>query len=235
PWADPKLTITDGLELWLDAGRQPQAPADDQLVESWFDASGRGRHFRQPNVGARPRFARVGDDWVVHFDGVDDHLRATGQSGELSGFTVVIVAAPRSNLGGFRGLLAFNAPDRRDYESGLTIDLSVQPTGAFSDLNVEGRGFQGARNLLRVPQPFGTLHTLEVHAPAADGKSVRLVADGVPAGERPRSGEPLSLAEITVGARYYTNGPGPQAVRGFAHADIAEVLVYSRSLSDAES
>src|SRR5438128_8245335 len=116
PWADPKLTITDGLELWLDAGRQPQATADGQLVESWFDASGRGRHFRQPNVGARPRFVRVGDDWVVRFDGVADHLRLTGQSGELSAFTVVIVAAPRSNLGGFRGLLAFNAPDRRDYE-----------------------------------------------------------------------------------------------------------------------
>src|SRR5205814_2059541 len=63
----------------------------------------------------------------------------------------------------------------------------------------------------------------------------RLVADGVPAGERTRTGEPVSLAEITVGARYYTNGPGPQAVRGFAQADIAEVLVYSRSLSDAES
>jgi putative heme-binding domain-containing protein len=232
PWADPKLPMSDGLELWLDAGRQPQAPANGKALETWFDASGRGRHLRQPTAAARPRFVRVGDDWLVRCDGVDDHLRLTGQSGELSAFTVVIVAAPRSNLGGFRGLLAFNAPERRDYESGITIDLSIQPRGAFSDLNVEGRGFQAARNLLRTPQPFGTLHTLEVHS---DGKSVRLVADGVPAGERPRTGEPLSLAEITVGARYYTNGSGPQAVRGFADADIAEVLVYSRSLSDPET
>jgi putative heme-binding domain-containing protein len=232
PWAHPKLAITDGLELWLDARHQPQAPADGQPLETWFDSSGRARHLRQPNTTARPRSVRVGDDWVVRFDGIDDYLRLTGQSDELSAFTVVIVAAPRSNPGGFRGLLAFNAAGRRDYESGLTIDLSIPQTAGFSDLNVEGRGFQSARNLLRTPQPFGTLHTLEVHA---DGKAVRLVADGVPAGERPRTGEPLSLAEITVGARYYTNGPGPQAVCGFADVDIAEVLVYSRSLSDAES
>ena len=89
-------------------------------------------------------------------------------------------------------MLAFNAPDRRDYESGLTIDLSVQPTGAFSDLNVEGRGFQGARNLLRTPQPFGTLQTLEVHS---DGKSVRLVADGV-VRTRPLVTHRLPLDEI---------------------------------------
>src|SRR5262245_20430219 len=103
PWADPKLPIADGLELWLDSTRQPQPPADGQALQSWFDASGRGRHLRQPTAAARPRFVRIGDDWVVRFDGVDDHLRLTGQSGELSAFTVVLVAAPRSNLGGFRG------------------------------------------------------------------------------------------------------------------------------------
>src|SRR5205085_5591904 len=113
----------------------------------------------------------------------------------LAAFTVVIVAAPRSNPGGFRGLVAFNAPDRRDYESGLTVDLNTNSSAEFDQLNVEGHGFGGARSLLQKPHHFGTLHTLEVHAPA-DAKSVRLVADGAPAGSRPRSGGPLSMAEV---------------------------------------
>src|SRR5947207_3203676 len=81
--------------------------------------------------------------------------------------------------------------DGLDYESGLTIDQGGGGTGQFEQLNVEGRGFQGARNLLQRPQPFGTLHVLEVHS---DGRSVRLVADGAPAGSRPRAAGPLSMA-----------------------------------------
>src|SRR5262249_17696539 len=66
-------------------------------------------------------------------------------------------------------------------------------------------------------------------------KGVRLVADGALAGERPRTAAALSLEEITLGARYYTNGPGPQQVRGFARVDLAEVLVFNRLLSDDEA
>src|SRR5207302_1345951 len=45
----------------------------------------------------------------------------------------------------------------------------------------------------------------------------------------------LSFSEVTLGARFYTNGPGAQEVRGFAKCDIAEVLLYDRALSDAEA
>ena len=40
--------------------------------------------------------------------------------------------------------------------------------------------------------------------------------DGKPAGERPRDGKPVSLDEITVGARYYTLGGGRSRCRGSA-------------------
>ena len=49
-------------------------------------------------------------------------------------------------------------------------------------------------------------------------------------GERPWNPAALSLAEITVGARFYTNGPGKQEVRGFSRCDIAEVLLFNRTL-----
>src|SRR5205085_1572677 len=101
-----------------------------------------------------------------------------------------------------------------------------------TDLNVEGRGFGGWRNLLTSGGPFAKLNTLEVRG---EPTAVRLFVDGKSHGERPRDGSPLSLDEITVGARYYTNGPGPQQVRGHLRADVAEILVYGRALSDAEA
>ncbi|HYH68257.1 MAG TPA: ThuA domain-containing protein, partial [Urbifossiella sp.] len=150
----------------------------------------------------------------------------------LDAFTVVVVAVPRQNPGGFRGVLAFNAADQRDYESGLTIDHGPNASARFAELNVEGRGFGGWKNLLTKQQPFGELQTLEV---TGDATAVRLTANGVAAGERPRDGRPVSLDEITVGARFYTNGPGPQKVESFGRWDVAEVLVYNRALPAAEA
>ena len=43
------------------------------------------------------------------------------------------------------------------------------------------------------------------------------------------------MDEITLGARHYTNGPGPQQVRGFFEGDIAEVLVFDRALDAGEA
>ncbi|HEY1186488.1 MAG TPA: ThuA domain-containing protein, partial [Gemmata sp.] len=134
----------------------------------------------------------------------------------------------------FRGFFALNAPNGRDYETGLTLDLGPNATPRFTELNVEGKGFGGARNLLKPGGEFGTLYQLEVRGDPAK-KLVRVSADGRASGERPWAPAGLSLAEITVGARFYTNGPGAQEARGFARCDIAEILLYDRTLSDDEA
>ncbi|MDB5312940.1 MAG: hypothetical protein JWO38_7142 [Gemmataceae bacterium] len=242
PWADQKLPVTDGLELWLDAARidaaakatKEKAVAADGKLAAWFDGSGKARHLRQPAEAARPGVVRVGEVAVVRFDGEDDHLRLTQQNGELKAFTVFVVVAPRANPGDFRGFLALNAPGGRDYETGLTIDMGPAGSPRFTELNVEGRGFGGARNLLKPGGPFGQLYQLEARGDPAT-RSIKLVVNGTSSGERPWDPSPLSSSEITVGARYYTNGPGPQQVRGFARADIAEVLVYDRALAADEA
>jgi putative heme-binding domain-containing protein len=242
PWVDPKLPVTDGLELWLDASRldaaakaakaaKEKVPTDGKLAV-WFDGSGKVRHLRQPNASARPTVVKVGDAAIVRFDGEDDHFRFTGGKGELTTFTAYIVVAPRTNFGGFRGFLALNAPDGRDYETGLTIDMGPNGTPRFTDLNVEGKGFGAWRNLLTSGGDFGKLTQLEVRGAE---KAIRVLVDGTAHGQRARTPAPLSLAEITVGARYYTNGPGPQEVRGPARCDVAEVLLFNRALSDEES
>jgi putative heme-binding domain-containing protein len=239
PWADDKLPVTDGLELWLDASRIDAAnKANTEKLAAggklpvWYDGSGAGRHLKQPLAAKQPAVVKVGTNAIVRFDGESTHLRLTGGKGELRAFTAFVVVAPRANPGGFRGFFALNAPGGRDYETGLTIDMGPNATPRFTELNVEGRGFGGARNLITKGTDFGKLIQLEVRG---DEKSVRLIADGVANGERPWANAVLSLAEITVGARYYTNGPGAHEVRGPARCDIAEVILFGRALSDDEA
>ncbi|MBC8114346.1 MAG: hypothetical protein H7062_08220, partial [Candidatus Saccharimonas sp.] len=252
PWADVKFAPTDGLELWLDASRVAAAreaaglsklKSGDPLSE-WQDASGAKRHVAQGDPKKQPKLVQVGSTdaassspdagWVARFDGEDDHLRVLGVNRKLTDFTLFLVAAPHSNFGDFRGLFALNQTDRRDYETGLTLDLNAPGSPALQDLNLEGRGFGGARNLMKTAVPFGTLHVIECVADSKQ-KQVRLAFDGKAAGTREFSPAELIADEITVGARFYTNGPGAQEVRGFLHGDIAEVLLFNKVLSDAET
>jgi putative heme-binding domain-containing protein len=233
-WADNRLTVTNELELWLDATRVngTELVPHDGKIAKWFDASGQQRHFQQPVADAQPVRLPVGETAIVRFDGVDDFLRQTQSHLERDRLSVFIVASPRKNPGGFRAVLATNETEQRDYESGMTVDFGPMATSRFSVLNVEGRGFGTWKNLLTAERPFRELNVFEI---VADSKSVRLNLDGIPAGERPRDGGPISLSEITVGARYYTLGGGPQQVQGFGSWDIAEILIYGRSLTTDET
>lgn len=186
PWADPTQPVRDGLELWLDATRaagEGPLPAEGKLNQ-WRDASGKDRNLRPPDANARPSLLKIGNTAIVRFDGIDDQLRAVKLNSKLDSFTIVIVAAPRQNMGAFAALMALNATNERDYTSGLNVDLGPMATGKFSVLNVEGRGFGGAQNLRTHDSNFAGLHTLVVSSDAKD-KSVRLMVDGQAEGERP--------------------------------------------------
>jgi putative heme-binding domain-containing protein len=234
-WADPNLQVRDGLELWLDAthatGDQP-SPTDGKLNQ-WRDASGKNRNLLPPDASAQPSLLKIGNTGIVRFDGVNDQLRAVKLRAKLDSFTIVVVAAPRQNLGAFAAFMSLNAANERDYSSGLNIDLGPTVTGQFSVLNVEGRGFSGVQNLRTHESNFAGLHTLVISSDTKD-KTVRLMVDGQAEGQRPRDVSPISMDELTVGARYYNNGAGPQRADGFGRTDIAEVLIYKRVLAPGE-
>jgi putative heme-binding domain-containing protein len=240
-WADKRLTTRDGLVLWLDANAIPAARKathstllpNGGALEQWSDASGNGRHFLQASTGDQPQLVPIGDAWSVRFDGETDHMRCLSVPGKIQSATLFIVAAPHDNFGEFRGLFATNAPQKRDYESGLTVDLGAAPSAALEYVNVEGSGFGGARNLLKGTQRFGSLQTLEtVFDPQS--RKVTLSIDGKQAGERSFEPNGLSIDQLTLAARFYTNGPGEHIVRGPLKCDIAEVLFYDRVLSNEE-
>ena len=166
-WADRRLPVKDGVLVWLDAAAIPKAAqaaelpqiADGDRLARWFDASGNQRDFVQAKESDQPKLIQIDDGWSVRFDGESDHLRCVTVPGTTSASTILIVAAPHSNHGDYRGFFATNAAGERDYQSGLTIDLGRAATPQFEQLNVEGLGFGGERDLLDDAASFGTLHT----------------------------------------------------------------------------
>lgn len=252
-WADPSLTVHQGLRVWLDASRINAARAASaqpalktgEFIDEWpsgvpvVTGQNAATTFHQPDEKLRPKLTALGDSWFLRFDGDDDHLRLVdarlSKSGSMfKSATVFLVAAAHSNAGNFRGLFAANAPERRDYESGLAIDLGPGPSFKSDQLNVEGSGFGGAADLVESADQLGTLQILEVAIDPATRK-VTLVNNGQPEVSRAFNPAELSFEQLTLGARFYTNGPGAQEVRGPFHGDIAEVLLYDRVLSETES
>jgi putative heme-binding domain-containing protein len=240
-WADSSLPVRDDLVLWIDAGRQAAAQAAAGLPASGkgvpvgivFDGSGKGRHLQQRRGESQPRLVGPPGRAVLRFDGKDDCLERTDLGLSLDGLSIFLVAAPRSNLGAFRGLLSANQAGVNDYRSGFTIDLGAAGGSRFDRLSVEGKGFAGEENVLKSPRGFGAFHVLEVVIPPGPG-TITTELDGAPQGCRPRQAGTLRIDELTLGARCYSNESRPVYVQGFLDGDVAEVLVYGRALGEAE-
>ncbi|QDV37764.1 ThuA domain-containing protein [Tautonia plasticadhaerens] len=233
-WADPGLTLTRGLVLWLDAGRLNAARegyglpevVNGSAIDVWHDASGHGRHLVQPRVDVRPTF----EDGAVRFDGIASHLERQGADLRLEGFTLFLVAAPFSNAGGFRGFLALNQEGQDDFTSGLTVDMGFGFTGRFEALNVEGEGFGGMADLMFDPSEFGIVRRVTITS-ISGASGTRLRVDGQSNGARDRQESILDVDRITVGARRHGI---PVETRGFLDGDLLHVLLYDRVLDDVE-
>ena len=170
---------------------------------------------------------------VVRFDGQDDSLFLGGPQKDYRELTLFIVAAPKTNLGGFRGLVAFNKKGVNDYTSGMTVDLHAFPSLKFNVINLEGAGFGGAVDVMDADHPLGTLHVLAAtFAPGRGG--VKLYVDGRLSGQRDRTDGVLRADELRVGVRHYSNTAEPTFDQGFFDGDIAEILLYDRVLTSKE-
>ena len=202
-------------------------------MDVWFDGSGDQIDLVQRLPDSRPHFRMASGGAFVRFDGKDDSVAAANLRRMLTNATIFIVAAPRSNTGGFRALVAFNATGRNDFQSGLNLDLGPGPSAGFSVLNAEGAGFLGVRNLLTNSGTFRAFHTIALTCePAANG--VRLFVDSLAHGTRERNAPSIRMDELTVGARCFSNTPEPPHTQGFFDGDIAEVLIFGRALPQSE-
>ncbi|MBY0227765.1 MAG: hypothetical protein K2W96_00655, partial [Gemmataceae bacterium] len=227
----PRLPVTDGLAVWLDAARLEAK--DGAAVALWPDASGAKRHVAQRDAKARPVFRSRGGFKSVAFDGREAHLRLSGLGQSFTDATVFVVAAPFPAKEWFAAFLSMGATGKNDFETGLNLDTAVGAPPRLEVVNVEGAGGIGAQNLLKDTRPHGAVVRLCVATSPGKGGTT-LWIDGKKQGSRDRAaGTAIKMDELLIGARHYTLG-GPPQPRGRFHGEIAEVLVYGRRLDDAE-
>lgn len=238
----------DGLILHLDAGAQAEAfprqslpaPVNGSGMDRCLNAVEGGLHAVQPLAGMRPVYLTDGKDAFLRFDGKNDFLTVSGGRRLAAEVTVLVLAAPRSNAGGFRAMLSMTEAGRNDYTNGLNIDLGPQATDELSVLNVETAGCSGFQDLLQpgnnlaADLPFGGFHVFTVRSRIGD-RGNEIFVDGIPVGQRTRLESHIGLDDIIVGARLLSHDPAEAAfVQGYFHGDIAAIAVYDRWLSDPE-
>ena len=232
-WADAKLKITAGLTAWYDASVENAArkAAEQTPNRRTAPPSTVGTMSRAiDTISSSPArllarsFASDDDLRFVRFDGADDALASDGWNLALDAVTVFVVAAPFSNDGFFRGLLAANAAGANDYVTGLNVDLGPEASGKFATLNVEGAGFGGAQNLKQRTQDVRPIAADLHHVASGAGGHGRLFQR--PAEDRhprPRRFD-VQARSADRGRPRFTPMAGPPETRGFLCGEIAEVL-----------
>lgn len=201
------------------------------LLDIWSDESQAGRTLVQPIGDRRPKLVQVGEDWVVRFDGQDDCIQNLTVPGTAKSLTIFLVAAPHENLGDYRAFLSAGTVAGRDYETGLNLDMGPAASAKLEQLNVEGAGFSGARDLLDHEIPFGNLSQM-VCVVDQKRELVELSVDGQKVGTREFKPTTIELEHLTLGARLIADRPTP--LLGYLKGDIAELIIYDRVLEDSE-
>ena len=198
-----------------------------------FDASGLHHDLGQRKSEAQPLFVSVAGRSVLRFDGKDDCLERSGLNVRLSAATIFLVAAPRSNSGGYRAFISGNQTGHNDYLTGFNVDLGETASRRFETLNLEGKGFSGTVNVLKQPREFGEFHVIQIVMPPGSA-AIATIVDDLPQEPRRRRAQTLAIDELTIGARCYSNDPRPVSLQSFLHGDVAEVLIYDRALTESE-
>ncbi|MBP7948531.1 MAG: c-type cytochrome [Verrucomicrobiales bacterium] len=231
-WAAPGMPIRNGLEIWFDASRENEAReahymnrlANGDHAEIWHDASGHGRHVVQWTTAQRPRW----NAGAMEFDG-DDFLAGLLTPGRpLREATVFVVAAVPTPGGDFPALLSLARRGENDFTSGLCVDFGrpAAKAGCIDHLNVEGAGQPGETNLLDATLEAAAGHLFAI---VLDANRTTVRVDGKVRGQRNRGSVVLAMDRMAVGARFVE----PE-MRHFLKGKIAEVLIFSRKLDEAE-
>ncbi len=208
-----------GLALWLsaDVGAQGMAAA----ITNWLDRSGAGRHVRSTGPGAGPTLVSntPAGRPALRFDGTNDSLAATSAFSlrGLTGVTVFVVAAPgnaQGVAGCYHSAVAWSGDDpaRAFYTpGGYTVDYAF---GA-------GAGSIYAYN--RAASALGDWEIgMAVHAGTTNGLWIN--------GTNVQAAASAAVIPSTNSAFWVGRGWS----NTFFQGDIAEILVYTNTLTAAQ-
>ena len=206
----------DGLELWFDA--QVGVSQANGVVSSWKDRSGHQRDALQTALNYRPKLsadALSGKPAIV-FDGLDDYLKLPTLPGDFShGVSIFTVGQQEANEGMCTGIFeASNGPEIDDVHLGVWQDALLYEVsdGYFSVADYPL--LLGQPELLSVVHQTTNTLQLRRNSNALGEDTFALPAT-------------IAREEVYIGHTRYADCT---AYSG----NVAELLVYSRAVSDAE-
>jgi hypothetical protein len=212
---EPLPVSEEGLELWLRADHG--VVLDDGVVASWQDSSKHQRNAGQTAVNYRPKLTEngLGDLSAVVFDGEDDYLKLSPLDADFSGgvsiFAMTYQVAAKECEGIFE---ACNGSEAEDLHLGSWKGASLYEVGVSYAHGVDYPiVFDQPQLLAAVHQTNGVVR-------------LRRNSNGLVEGmfELPPV---VTRKEVFIGHTLY------QGCAPFSGA-VAELLVYSRAVSDEE-
>lgn len=217
-----------GLALWLDAsdgatlfqnsdGTVP-ATASSDPVGYWGDKSGNGRHAVQATAGSRPTISATAQGGRKNLSFVQKHLIGSF-SPELASTDYTVAAVVQTNTGANNNQRVFStaASTGNDFGSGRVIPIlnNAQVVGglsAYANANVS---------------PVTGFATYGIFTGVLGGGTVR---NSINRGR----GQSVAATQTTATAKYGVGTDGHHGGTALFTGSIAELLYYSRALSDSE-
>jgi hypothetical protein len=212
---EPLAIPQDGLELWLRADHGVLEEAG--VIATWKDSSTKQRDASQTAVNYRPKLMKdaMGSLAAVTLDGVDDYLKLPAIDVDFSGGVSIFAVARQDVAGECEGLFeAANGSEIDDLHLGTWKGAAIYEVGAPY--------IHAAQN----PTILGGAELLAAVHQVSGAAQLRRNSNGLGEGtlELPSV---VTRAEAFIGHTLYA---GCSPWKGA----IAELLVYSRAVSDAE-
>jgi hypothetical protein len=226
-----------GLRAWLRAdavntadATQVRTSAGGFHVRSWRDQSGAAFHAGQGTDANQPRFIpavpELGGRPALRFDGTNDLLYLPA-SPAANNFTIIAVARPTAGheidpqgaagVGGVSGQrYLFGAQHGGDFNGGSGLSLGTNGASIYE----HGSGYMPALAVLATP-----IASLAIVTVNYSNKQPTLTVNGTlssPGAESPRA---TVTAPVELGAGAY----------GAFAGDVAEILIFDRTLTEAEA
>ncbi len=204
------------LALWLDASDTSTITQVAGSVSQWSDKSGNGRHAtqgagsRQPLTGSATMNARN----VIAFDGSDDRMSLPSSlySVPSGNNTILVVAQSTVSSDGATARRLFSGKVSSTTNYGL---IPLPQTSNFSIRNGGQLNFSYTKDT-----------NAHIWGMRRNGSALSSYLDG--AASSNSSASNITLTELTIAQD--TGGTSGQAFGGY----IAEILLYTRALSDDE-
>ncbi len=226
-----------GLRVWMRAdavntsdANQVRSSAGSFFVRSWRDQSGGTFHAGQTTDANQPRFIpsapELGGRPALRFDGANDVLLLPS-SPAANNFTIIVVARPTAGheidpqgaagVGGVSGQrYLFGAQHGGDFNGGSGLSLGTNGASVYE----HGSGYMPALAVLTAP-----LTGLSIVSVNYSNRQPTLTVNGTLSAQGAQSSRSAVTAPVEIGAGSY----------GAFAGDVAEILVFDRTLSDGEA